>query len=190
MTSRVIFILKQASSTTGRCRTLSQKMAMKMVIVVHGEGTYCYPSTFSGKQNENCRTSQRQIRSENTPGRSKQTSFFFTLQQLANNKNSAIFHSNVNRITKLPKSITTTTQTFDGKSEKFQLFEDFFQTSSKFTISWLKMTESTTSTLLWGEMRYRHLKTLMTQPKIVWEKFSLFFPKEVRKTPVDGDSET
>ena len=36
--------------------------------------------------------------------------------------------------------------------------------ASKFTIRWLKITESTTSTLSWGELHYRHLKTLLAQP--------------------------
>ena len=53
------------------------------------------------------------------------------LQQLANNNNSANFQNNINRISKLPKSLTTTMPTFDGKSEKFELFEDLFQTSLK-----------------------------------------------------------
>ena len=53
------------------------------------------------------------------------------LQQLANNNNSANFHENINRISKLPKSLTTTMPTIDGKSEKFELFEDLFQTSFK-----------------------------------------------------------
>ena len=54
------------------------------------------------------------------------------LQQLANNNNSANFHNNINRISKLPKSHTSTMPTFDGKSEKFELFEDLIQTSLKF----------------------------------------------------------
>ena len=53
------------------------------------------------------------------------------LQQLANINNSANFHNNINRIPKLPKSLTTTMPTFDGKTEKFELFEDLFQTSLK-----------------------------------------------------------
>ena len=35
------------------------------------------------------------------------------------------------KISKLPKSLTTAMHTFDRKSEKFQLFEDLFQTSWK-----------------------------------------------------------
>ena len=49
------------------------------------------------------------------------------LQQLATNSNSANFNNNISRISNLPKSLTT----FDGKSEKFELFEDLFQTSLK-----------------------------------------------------------
>ena len=51
------------------------------------------------------------------------------LQQLAENNNSAKFHNKINSISKLPKSLTTTISTFDGKSEKFELFEDLFRTS-------------------------------------------------------------
>ena len=53
------------------------------------------------------------------------------LQQLANNNNSANFYNNIIRISKLPKSLTTTMPTFDGKPEKFELFEDLFRTSPK-----------------------------------------------------------
>ena len=78
---------------------------------VHEEVTYCSPSTSSGKQ--------------------KKTA-------LPVNRNSAVktplrrsIHNNINRISKLPKSLTTTMRTFDGKTEKFELFEDLFQTSLK-----------------------------------------------------------
>ena len=62
--------------------------------------------------------------------RLKQT-IFLALQQLANNNNSTNFHNNINRISKLPKSPNTTKPTFDGKHEKFKLFEDLFPTSLK-----------------------------------------------------------
>ena len=54
---------------------------------------------------------------------------FVVLQQLSNNNNSANFHNNINRKSKLPKSLTTTFPTFEGKTEKIELFEDLFQTS-------------------------------------------------------------
>ena len=97
----------------------------------HEEIMYCSPSTSSGKQKKNRSTSQPQFRSENTPVTIEADQNLLALQQLANNNNSANFQNNINRISKLPKSLTTTMPTFDGKSEKFKLFEDLFQTSLK-----------------------------------------------------------
>ena len=98
---------------------------------VREEVTYCSPSTSSGKQKKTRSTSQPQFRSENTPATIEADQILLALQQLANNNNSATFHNNINRISKLPKSLTTTMPTFDGKTEKFELFEDLFQTSLK-----------------------------------------------------------
>ena len=98
---------------------------------VHEEVMYCSPSTTSGKQKKNHSTSQPQFRSEKTHATIEADQILLALKQLANNNNSANFHNNINRISKLPKSLTTTMPTFDGKSEKFELFEDLFQTSFK-----------------------------------------------------------
>ena len=92
---------------------------------------YCSTSTSSGKQKKARSTSQPQFRSENTPATLEADQILLALQQLATNSNSANFNNNINRISKLPKSLTTTMPTFDGKSEKFELFEDLFQTSLK-----------------------------------------------------------
>ena len=62
-------------------------------------------------------------------GRSQQNKYLLALQQLANKNNSVNFHNNINRISNLPKSLTTTMPIIDGKFEKFELFEDLFQTS-------------------------------------------------------------
>ena len=102
-----------------------------MVTGVQEEVTYCSPKTSSGEQKKNRSTSQPQFRSENTPAMIESDRSLLALQQLANNNKSANFHNNINRISKLPKSLTTTMTTFDGKSEKFELFEDLFQTSLK-----------------------------------------------------------
>ena len=49
---------------------------------------------------------------------------------MATNSISAKFNNNnINRIEKLPKSLTTTKPTFGEKSEKFELFEALLQTS-------------------------------------------------------------
>ena len=95
------------------------------------ENPYCSPTTSSGKQKKARSTSQPQFRSENTPAKIEADQILLALQQLATNSNSANFNNNISRISKLPKSLTTTMPTFDGKSEKFELFEDLFQTSLK-----------------------------------------------------------
>ena len=102
-----------------------------MMTGVHEEVTYCSPSTSSGKQKKNHSTSQPQFRSENTPATIEADQILLALQQLANNNNSANFYNKINRFSKLPKSLTTTMPTLDGKSEKFELFEDLFQRSLK-----------------------------------------------------------
>ena len=70
---------------------------------VHEEVTYCSPSTSSGKQKKNRSTSQPQFRSENYPATIEADQILLVLQQLANNNNSANFHNNINRISKLQK---------------------------------------------------------------------------------------
>ena len=76
-------------------------------------------------------TSQPQFRSGNTPATIEADQNLLALQQLANNNISANFHININKTSKIPKSLTTTMPTFDGKTEKFELLEDLFQTSLK-----------------------------------------------------------
>ena len=92
---------------------------------------YCSPTTSSGKQKKARSTSQPQFRSENTPATIEADQILLALQQLVTNSNSANFNNNISRISKLPKSLTTTMPTFYGKSEKFELFEDLIQTSLK-----------------------------------------------------------
>ena len=92
---------------------------------------YCSPSTSSGKQKKVRSTSQPQFRREKTAATIEADQILLTLQQLATNSNSANFNNNISRISKVPKSFTTTMTTFDGKSQKFELFEDLFQTSLK-----------------------------------------------------------
>ena len=85
----------------------------------------------SGKQKKARSTSQPHFRSENTAATIEADQILLALQQLATNSNSANFNNINSRISKLPKSLTTIMPTFDGKSEKFELFEDLFQTSLK-----------------------------------------------------------
>ena len=115
-------IVTGATQQFGNCHDMTE---------VHEEVTYCSPSTSSGKQKKNRSTSQPQFRSENTPATIEADQISLALQQLANSNNAANFQNNINRVSKLPKSLTTTMPTFDGKTEKFELFEDLLQTSLK-----------------------------------------------------------
>ena len=102
-----------------------------MVTAVQEETPYCFSGISSGKQKKALSASQPQFRSENTPATIEADHILLALQQLPTNSNSSNVNNNSNRISKLPKSLTTTMPTFDGKSEKFELFEDLFQTSLK-----------------------------------------------------------
>ena len=102
-----------------------------MVTAVQEQIPYCSYRISSGKQKKAQSISQPQFRSENTPATIEEDQILLALQQLATSSNSASVDNNSNRISKLPKSLTTTMPTFDGKSEKFELFEDLFQTSLK-----------------------------------------------------------
>ena len=102
-----------------------------MMTATHEEIPYLSPNTSSGKQKKARSKSQPHFRSENTPATNEADQILLALQQLATNSNSTNFNNNISRISKLPKSVTTTMPTFDGKLEKFEPFEDLFQTSLK-----------------------------------------------------------
>ena len=102
-----------------------------MTTTTQKEFPYCSATTSSGKQKKARSTSQPQFRSEITPATIEADQILLALQQLATSSNSANFNNNISRISKLSKSLTTTMPTFDGKSEKFELFEALFQTSLK-----------------------------------------------------------
>ena len=105
--------------------------SLDMVTAVQEEILYCSSGISSRKQKKARSISQPQFRSENTPVTFQADQILLALQQLATNKFSANVNNTSNRILKLPKSLTTTMPTFDGKSEKIQLFEYLFQTSLK-----------------------------------------------------------
>ena len=79
-----------------------------MVTAVQEEIPYCSSGISSGKQKKARSTSQPQFRSENTPETIEADQILLALQQLATNSNSPNFNNNITRISKLPKSLTTT----------------------------------------------------------------------------------
>ena len=119
-------------------------------------------------------TSQTQFRTENTPATIGADQLCFALQQLGNNGNSANFPKIINKTSKLSKSLTTTMPTFDGKSEKFLLFEAIFQTRLKIPS---QLTEDDRINYFHSLMRgdeLQTLKRLFAQSKRTWEKSQQF----------------
>ena len=102
-----------------------------MVTEVQEEIPNCSLGISSGKQKKARCTSQPQFCSENTPATNEADKILLALQQLATNNNSVKLNNNINKISKLPISLTTTMPTFDGKTDKLKLFEDIFQKSLK-----------------------------------------------------------
>ena len=149
----------------------------------HEEVTYCSPSTSSGKQKETTPPVNRNSAVRGALQRSKIDYYLLALQPLPNGNSSAIFHNNVNRISKLLKSFKTTMHTFDGKSEKFELFEDLFQTSLKVHNQMTKENRiNYFQSLVTGDALQTFENILMAQPKKIWEKFWQFFERSTYNT--------
>ena len=172
---------------TGVTREFRQHPHMAME--TQEEIPYCSTSTSSGKQKKARSTSQPQFRSENTPATLEADQILLALQQLATNTNSANFNNNISRISKLPKSLTTTMPTFDGKSEKFELFEDVFQTSLKIHN---QLTEEDKINYFHSLMRGDALQTQKYREPQQREsgRNSDCIPQEICQTPVNGYRET
>ena len=145
-----------------------------MVTVVHEEVTYCSSSTSSGKQKQNHSNSQLQFRTENTIATIKADQFLLDLQQLANINTSSNFHKKSTEFPTCQSHSPQRWQRLTGNLKSSSCLKIFSKRASKITISWLKMTKSTTSTISWRKRRYRQLKTIMTQPERIWEKFWQF----------------
>ena len=108
---------------------------------------------------------------------------------MANNNNSANFHNNINGISRLPKSLTTTMPTADEKSEKFELFEDRFRTRLKIH---KQLTEDDSIKYFPSVMRGDALQVFKNNngpTRENLEELLAVFWKELRKTPINGISE-
>ena len=132
---------------------------------------YCSSGSSSAKQKKASSTSQPQFRCKNTPKINEADQILLALQQVATNSNSANFNNNINRISKMPKSLTTTIS-FDGKSDRFELFQDLLQTSLKFHN---QLTEEDTTNFFYSLNRVDALQTFKHhEPQMrSWEEFGL-----------------
>ena len=151
-----------------------------MVTAVQEEIPYCSSGISSGKLKKARSTSQPQFRSENTPATREVDQILLALQHLATNTNSANFNNNISRISKLLKSLTTTMPTFDGKSEKFELFEDLFQTSLKTHNQLTEEDKIYYFTLSCVVMHCRRSKTSTARTERIWQILTVFRRKYVK----------
>ena len=104
------------------------------------------------------------------------------------NNNSANFHNNVSRISILYESLTTTMPTFEETWEKFELFEDLFQTSLKIHN---QLTEEDKKNYFHSLMRGDALQTFqnVTSPNRESLRAILTAPLKKRETSVNGYNE-
>ena len=151
---------------------------------------YCSPGFSSGKQKKARSTIQPQFRCENTPATIEADQILLTLQHLAKNRKSSKFNNNISRISKILKSLITTTPNFYRNSEIFELFEDLFHTSLK---NHNQLTEEDKINYFHSLMRSDSLQTFknITSPKRenMAEILSAFRRKN-RETSVNGYSKT
>ena len=102
-----------------------------MVTGVQEEITYYSPGTSWSKQKKTRSASQPPFLHENNLATIEADQVLLAIQQLAKNTNSGKFTCNILQVSKLPMSLTTAMPTLDGRSEKFEVFGYFFQTSLK-----------------------------------------------------------
>ena len=198
-TPRMILILKRASSTVRWHKTLAQKVATTWW--QEWDKTFAIAATWWQEFREREHVSPRHDneilkKSHTAPlvhlqGSRRKTalpvnrnSAVKTLQRRSKHTNFCWTFSSWQITTILRTSKKTSTEFPNCQSHKPQrcprltgnlrnlnCLKTFSKRASKFTINWPKMTESITSILSWGEMRYKFLKTLMAQPERTWEKF-------------------
>ena len=129
--------------------------------------------------------SQPQYRCENTSAAIEADQILLALQYLATNSISPKFFNNVNRIPKMPNSLTTKMTAFDRKSEKIELFEHLFQRSLKIHI---QLTEENKINYLHSLMRGDALQTFknITSPKVenLGELLTVFRRKCVKRQSI------
>ena len=104
---------------------VSEPQESSHIVIGVQEAIYCCsPGTSSGKQKKVPSTSQPQLRSKNTLATFGADHILLVSQHFASISNSVEFNINISRFSKLPKSVVKEMLTFDGKSEKNDLFED------------------------------------------------------------------
>ena len=174
-TPSVTLILKRASSTTRRHRTLAKKIAMT-----------CWQE-FTKKSHTAPLVHLRESRKRTVLQVNRNSAKKTPLRRLRQNivcrsfsswQTTTILQISITIITEFPNSQSRLRQRrprSTGNLKSSSCLKISSKRVSEFIISWLRRAELTTSFPSWGEMDYRHLKTLMDLPERIWEKFWQFF---------------
>ena len=136
--------------------------------------TYCSP-VHSQESRKGSALPVNQISAVRIPlGQSKQTKFWSTFSSW---QTTTFLRISITISTEFPNYQNHSRQRCPrstGNLRSLSCLKIFFERASKFKISWLKMTESTTSIPWWGQMRYKQFKTLMAEPERTCEKLRQF----------------
>ena len=170
-TPRVTLILKQASSTNRRRETLAQKMA-KTEWQEFTRKSHTAPPVNCQKSRKWTTLPVNRKSAVRIPlRRSEQTKFFWPFISW---QTTTFLQTFIITSTEFPNSQNRSPhrcQRLTGNLRSLSCLKIFSKRASKLTISWLKITESITSILSWGETAYRLSKTLTAKPERIWEKF-------------------
>ena len=184
-TPTLILILKRASCGARLHETLAQKLAMTWRQEFTRKSPTVPPVCFQKGRRETALLVNR-YSTVKTPLRPwKQTNFCWPFSTWQTTTILQIF---ISTLIEFPNCRTHSLQRCPHLTRHLRSLSclmNFSKRAWKFTISWLKMTESAISTL-----SYIHLKTIMAQHQRKWGRTYGSFPKGVRKTPIDGDGET
>ena len=125
----------------------------------------------SGKQKKVHSISQLHFRRKNNPAKNEADQMLLAHQTLSGDSFSVNSNNNIKRISKIPKSLTTTRPNFDGNLKKNELFEDLFQKRAKPHNQLTENDEKKTYSIpLFVLMCFGRVKTSTVEAERIWEK--------------------
>ena len=184
-TPRVIVILNQPSSTGRWRKTVAQKIATTWWQEFTKNSHTAPPIHIHESKKRTALPVNRNSAVKTTLQRLKQTNNWWPFSSV---QTTTTLQSSITVSKKFPICHSPSRQRCQRSLRNLRnlsCWNVFSKRAPKFIINWLKMKESTTFILSWGEMPYKDLKRIMAQPEKTWQ-----FSKDMRKTLIDGDNET
>ena len=187
-TPRVILILRQASSTPRWRKSLAQKVA-----TTRWQEFMRKSHTVALVHLQECRKRTTLLVNPNSAvkkalRRSKQTKFRWPFSSWQTTKTLQTFVKTATEVRNYQSHSPHWCPRLTGNPRSLSCLKIFSKRASKYRVSWLKMTQSTTFILSWRGMRYKLLKKWPNRTELGRNPSSCL--KETRKTPIDRDSKT